>query len=371
MRILAVIAGIVLVAMLIAPNLVAAETCAKCGKTIEGSLMRAGKLTFHPRCFTCAVCGRPIEGEYVPGGKAGHRRYYHDTCYRDSIALHCSRCGTPIDGNYYPSGRKSYCPACYQQVLAPHCVVCGLPIMDVRYTANEWDEPAHSGCRDAIRPCDVCGHAMGGALGATSVALPDGREICAHCAETGLIDANAARPLFEEVAREIAAWGIQVDPASVGLDLCGKDRLRRLTGRRDPAGHTEVQATFRGRELISETLTVHILDHLAPDRFAAVAGHELTHVYLHHAGRPLLPHPVEEGFCNYIASLVLSKRDTELSRHALRAMDEDPDPDYGVGYRRVRTWVKSHRLSDLTRDLSAGTVPPDLLGAADAAALHR
>jgi len=333
--------------------------CAVCGKPIVGAVMRADGKSFHPACFTCAICGKPITGSFVARGEGAARRYYHTRCFDDSLALRCANCGAVL-GKYYTENGKNYCRACYEKLFAPRCVVCGLPIMDPNYTVNSWQEAAHEACKAKIRSCDICGRTIGGALGLRGVTLADGREICEHCAALGITDPAVARALFDSVAVDVGRFGIHVDAAPVGLDLCGKDVLQRLTGRWQTAGHTEEEALFRDHRLVKTTLTVHILDHLEHDRFAAIAAHELTHVYLYHPGRAPLPVHVEEGFANYIASLYLKSHDSEVSRHVLGDMEADTDPDYGDGYREVRAWVAAHRLDALLADLRDGKVPAGL-----------
>jgi hypothetical protein len=147
---------------------------------------------------------------------------------------------------------------------------------------------------------------------------------------------------------------VRVKTDRVDFVLCDKDELEKVSGRWKTAGHTLIQArTLAGRK-VGEKTTIYILSHLGRTRFESVAAHELTHVYLHQQVKRELSSPIVEGLCNYMGSLFLERSPTDLARYYLATMDEDPDPDYGEGYRRVRAYVQAHSLDELLRKLKRG-----------------
>lgn len=379
--------------LLLAPLSPAADRCGGCARALEGEIVVVEGLKFHPECFRCDRCERPIRGAYVKrdsegGGDAqflhpecaraalplcdqcgrpiedafiqdGEARY-HESCYREHVALRCARCRTPIEGPYYTQEGRPYCAACFAAYVAPRCVVCGEAILDREYPLNFWKEACHTACSPRMRECDVCDHAIEGKRGARSRQLPDGRSICTSCVAGGITDAAEGRQSLEAVAREMAVLGFAVETKEVGLELCGHDRLQALSGSPRTSGHTTFEGRLVNGVMRQETVTIHVLSHLVGARYDGVAAHELTHVYLHRRVAKQIPSFVEEGFCNYVASLVLRRRSADLARYQLQAMEIDTDPDYGDGYRRVRRWVEGHSVDALLAALEKGQVPPGL-----------
>lgn len=384
---------VLLLAALAAAPAAFAERCPECARALEGEVIVVEGAKYHPECFRCAQCGRPVRGSYVrrdaqEGGsprflhpecaraelprcdqcgrplegsflQEGTRRY-HEDCYRDHVALRCARCRRPIDGSYFTQDDRDYCAACWQSDVAPRCVVCGEAILDREYPLNFWQEACHAACGSRMRECDVCDHALGGKRGARWRDLPDGRAVCTSCVAGGITDAGEARRSLDAVARELAVLGFPVETRELRLELCGRDKLESLSGSRRVSGHTAFAGRLVNGVLEQETVTIHILSHLVGARFDAVAAHELTHVFLHRRAGRKLPSFAEEGFCNYVSSLVLQRRSAELARYQLKAMEEDEDPDYGEGYRRVRRWVERESVKALLAAFDRGAVPPGL-----------
>ena len=70
--------------------------------------------------------------------------------------------------------------------------------------------------------------------------------------------------------------------------------------------------------------------------FNAVLAHELLHVYLFQNQLTHLDSDVREGFCNLGSNLIYEHYNTELSKYRMLNMNENKDPDYGLGYRKMK-----------------------------------
>ena len=51
---------------------------------------------------------------------------------------------------------------------------------------------------------------------------------------------------------------------------------------------------------------------------------------------------IEEGFCNLGSALVYSKDGGKIAKFHLENMQNNPDPDYGIGYRKMNSCLKKY-----------------------------
>lgn len=325
--------------------LAADPRCAICGKPITSAYLQVEGSTVHPECFRCIHCGKPIQGEFVMRGE----RRYHPECALELLDK-CGVCGRPLAGEFYKKDDASYCLPCYTDKIADRCVLCGEPILDQTYPGNGWGDFWHAQCADRLVRCASCDRAIA-PRDVPRASLDDGRRVCPVCRREGIVGASEARAAVERVASEIRRDGFAVDASDVAVSLCDRKELARLTGSQTTSGHTTFQTTLTNGAVTGERISIQILTHLRGDRFDAVAAHELTHVFLHREVKGELPAWLEEGLCNYAASLLLKRRSGTLAEVTLSAMEEDPDPDYGEGYRRVRKWIEGRSLSGLLYEL--------------------
>lgn len=376
--------------LLALPGSAAAADCFGCGRPIEGNPLRVDGRSYHASCFRCALCGRTITDRYSREETGDQARYFHEecaaslqprcgvcgeilrgeylregsvsyhrACWERSVAPRCARCNDILQGSIYEKEGERYCSRCYLDALADRCVVCGEPIADGQYPKNFYGETWHESCASRRKTCFVCGRSVGGKGGLPERRLDDGRTLCHVCQAEGLSRKPDAERRLGDVAVELRALGVILDTRDIELVLCGDiDELRRLSGGHKTAGHTlfEERRIF-GRTVWSKT-TIYLLTHLRRPRFDCVAAHELGHVFIRRNLRRDLPLDVEEGFCNYLASLILAPNDDELSRYLLQGMEEDPDPDYGFGYRRVRDYARGKTMQELLQALEPGAELP-------------
>jgi hypothetical protein len=351
--ILAVLLPILILAASPSTALADAPKCALCGRAIEGRILRVEGEVYHPGCFRCSYCGEPIEGAF----SARDDRYYHPACAAE-VGPKCAICGESLIGHeFFEDGGVRYCRRCYELEMADRCVVCGQGIVDASYPVNAWGQAWHAACAADLMECSVCCRAVG-PRERGACRLPDGRVLCGRCAELGITDPAEGGRRLDTVAVELRRMGVEVSAAGVRLDLVDRPELIRRSGSSKVSGYTSIQTELTNGRVSREDVVISILTHLEPTRFDGVAAHELGHVFLHRKVTMDLPSRVEEGFCNYLSSLVLRRRDDPEAHYYLKTMDEDPDPDYGVGYRDVRGWVEDHSFARLLTDLERRTTLP-------------
>ena len=94
-----------------------------------------------------------------------------------------------------------------------------------------------------------------------------------------------------------------------------------------------------------------MLDNLPKIRFAGVLAHEMLHVWMNEKGIALQP-MLTEGFCNVGSYVVYKAINTDMSLHMIKIMEQDPDPVYGNGFRKVvELYHKSNSLTQVMKQL--------------------
>jgi hypothetical protein len=79
-----------------------------------------------------------------------------------------------------------------------------------------------------------------------------------------------------------------------------------------------------------------VLQGLPAVLFQGVTAHELGHVWLIVHGIQGLPNWAEEGFCEYLSHRYYCTLNTPEGRYYALCIEDNADPVYGEGFRRVR-----------------------------------
>ena len=280
-------------------------TCKGCGQPIWGDYLTALGATWHPEHFICAACGLPIGGTsfQIHDGAP-----YHAECFRDRIAPRCAYCGKPLISEYLvDQWGTRYCKEHEHQY--PHCAYCG------RLVPPKDQEPGS----DSIR-CPIC------------------RSIAIETAE-------AAKPIFSQLIRWVSSQGLRYNNLPISLELCNRAKLAHYLGAHNLAhslGAT-MSTTYmqNGRPVRTEVRGVAVLHGLPSTLFQGVTIHELGHVWLVVQGLSNLPSWAEEGFCELLSHRYYIQLDTPEGRYHATAIERNPDPIYGEGFRRVRASADS------------------------------
>jgi len=279
--------------------------CKGCGQPVWGDYLTALGATWHPEHFICAVCKLPIRGTsfQIHDGAPCHVE-----CFRDHIAPRCAYCGKPLIGEYLvDQWGTRYCKEHEHQY--PHCAYCGrlVPPQDQEHGS------------DSIR--------------------------CPICRSTAIETAEGAKPVFSQLIRWVSSQSLRYNNLPISLELCDRAKLAHYLGGHSLAhslGAT-MSTTYmqNGRPVRTEVRGVAVLHGLPSMLFQGVTIHELGHVWLVVQGISNLPSWAEEGFCELLSHRYYTQLNTPESRYHATAIERNPDPIYGEGFRRVRASVDS------------------------------
>lgn len=279
---------------------IAQPVCKGCGQSIWGNYLRALGATWHPEHFVCAGCGQTIEGTrfHIHQGAP-----YHVECYSRQVASHCVYCGKPLLGEHLIDhwGQK-FCRE--HQGQFPSCAYCGRLVSPQQQDAGA----------EAVR--------------------------CAVCRSTAIETSNEAKPLFSRVIRWMNSQGLMYNNLHLSLELCGRARLSGLL-REGNIGHSlgaTTSATYlqNGRVIRTEVNGIAVLYGLPSILFQGVTIHELGHVWLIVTGVQQLPSWAEEGFCELLSYRYYVEANTLESHYHRVSKEQNADPIYGEGFRRIR-----------------------------------
>ena len=281
--------------------------------------------------LSCNYCSKSISGKYVIlDGKS-----YHENCYRTHLQPRCDHCGKPIEGKYTILDDSKYHDHCYINNIIPKCSICDQPLQGKYYT-DGWGNSFHASHTSELPECNTCGRLICEALTQGGFELSDGRYLCAICNETAVEGDFLMASSLSYVRGLLASNGIDNLPHDIPITLVDRHELKRLASSYSDAmnGFTQQNIQTRGGKVISKSSHIYLLDNLPLTMFKAVLAHELMHVYLF--GRDLdLRSDICEGFCNLGSELVYKDIPSEYARFRLQNMQDDQDPDYGYGYRKM------------------------------------
>jgi hypothetical protein len=283
-----------------------AKICKACGEPITGPCFETQGDFYHARCFRCDYCNQPISESYV----VYNGKKYHDFCFKRHVALTCAVCGGVITGDY----------------LQDH-----------------WGTIYHPYHEGKVIRCDFCKRFIVGPLAKGRLRLPDGRCLCALCAPSAVTDVADARELMADVAGRLARLGIEVETASIDLDLAGTKKLRAVakSGSHDLTGFVDYEAEKNLFGSVKRRkIKVYILHGMPRTQAAGAIAHELTHVWQFQHGRLKTDKALSEGSANYASYLVLKSIGGVEAEFIMENMLLDKDPDYGEGFRRVKGYAE-------------------------------
>ena len=61
---------------------------------------------------------------------------------------------------------------------------------------------------------------------------------------------------------------------------------------------------------------------------------------------------VREGFCNLGSNIVYEHYESNLSKYRIKSMEESLDPDYGIGYKKMKSLLDQIGWKRLLRKLN-------------------
>jgi hypothetical protein len=277
--------------------------CKHCGQPVWGEYITAMGETWHPVHFRCADCGLPISGDKF---QVFQGQPYHVACYLASEAPRCVYCQKPLIGRYLVDGwGNKFCEEHQKQY--PHCSFCSRLIPPQQQTPGwKFDE--------SLR--------------------------CVVCRFTAVETAEQAQVLFTRLKEWIRQQGFRFNQTPLRLELCSRTKLEQLLHGRT---HVHLQGVTlsskemeNGRVVSSRIDGVAVLSGMPANLFSGVVLHELGHVWLIVHGIENLPPWAEEGFCQLLSHRYYTTLTTPEARHRATDVEDNGDPIYGEGFRRIR-----------------------------------
>jgi len=305
--------------------------CNGCNKEITSSYIKAQNDHFHPDCFVCASCGKVLKGTWM---EHENKRYHHHC-----LDLRCDICGKQMTEGFVRNKDGKYHQQCYLQKKAPRCNICAGAIVG-NYIKDIWgniSHPLHMGRKPLA--CDCCSRFIGPDTSEGGFKYSDGRHICGICQNTAVSSMLQINSILNRVRKKLTdvSSAFTIIPAHVPVKLVDRYSLQRLGKYRTPErgmGFTVSNITKENGKRVKIEHTVYILFGLPRIQFESVLAHELFHVWLNEQDIRISPKE-SEGFCNLASALIYQADTSELARHLLEKMHQDPDPVYGDGYRKM------------------------------------
>lgn len=210
------------------------------------------------------------------------------------------------------------------------CTLCGAELRGT-YLIDSWQQPICA-CHK-VESCSSCGRFVK----PVDFHLPDGRCLCSFCKPSAVSLPLHVEWVETRVRSILSSHGIQDIPKDIPVKLVTPIEMARLNG------SGQVNLLQPGLACTSKIVgllmprcnhTIYIFDYLPKVKFAGVLAHEMLHVWQHEKGISMPP-MLTEGFCNLGSYLVYAAINTELSLHLMKSLEEDTDPIYGNGFRKV------------------------------------
>ena len=204
-------------------------------------------------------------------------------------------------------------------IVPAQCVVCGNLILGPCYR----DGLGNMVCmqhKDVAAHCLSCGRLCSKEK-ANHIGL--GQYVCETCTAHTPMESDIPK-ISDYVKKVLSDAGIS-DIPTFTLHLVEIEELKKVIGR-----VCEGYASYDGIHY-----SIHVLKHLSRTCYASVLAHEMLHLWqmkLH-----LKPkQDICEGFCNLGSYEVLKAIGTPVARNRMTGLENDHDPIYGDGFRKVK-----------------------------------
>lgn len=315
------------------------KTCKACNKDLSAQYLIHKGSYYHHTCYDkyiqiyCEQCGKKIDGSYnTSKGKS-----YHKTCYQQFIQKRCEECSDIISGIYTIHEGKEYHESCYIEYIIPKCDVCHQPVED-KYIKDFWGNYYHAYHDKKMPSCDNCSRLICSPLTNGGYSINSNRFVCNICKPSVIKNKSQLRKILNNVLDILKTVGIVNLPTDLPITLIdSREELIRMSGNRlgNIQGYTNYEESSMAGRIIDQKYHIYILSNLHEEIFKAVLAHELLHVYLFQ-NKLDLRSDIREGFCNLGSDLIYEHYGSKLSKYRLKMMNESTDPDYGIGYKKMK-----------------------------------
>jgi hypothetical protein len=332
--------------------------CSRCNKPIQGSFQKSGERLFHPDCYklvmgmVCTKCGKLLNDQWA----VYEGENYHQTCLKKHIhdlLPTCGVCGRKIDGEYTTDEDGKYHIACFREHKLPKCSVCGGPL-EGNIIVDAWGNRSHARHgRQSTVTCHSCGRIISKKTSDGGVEYSDGRIQCGICNRSAVLTPAQVTVSRKTVLKHLQSVGITGIASDIPVQLVNADYLREHSTSRhagNTKGLTRSSVKYLNDKRVSIEQQIYILTGLPQLEFEGVLAHELLHVWLNKENIRM-DSSRTEGFCNLGAMVIYQANPSPFSKILLEKMENDPDPEYGEGYRKMRARLNEAGWSQLLGSL--------------------
>ena len=321
--------------------------CAGCRQGINGRVLRVGKLAFHPEHFVCRACQKPIQSSF----NVHQGMFLHPDCFAAKYAPRCGLCDQALTGKYVVHEGKNSHERCYGQHLATRCDLCQRMIVGTALT-NYWGHTYHAEHAREFAECLYCGKLVHPAISGGGTTYPDARAICRGCHKTAVHREADGQRVVVAVRARMAGWGVDLGTLPVPVRFVDRVKLSTMlkggphASMKRVSGFAAMRWEHQGRVVQNKQATVYLLTGMPLASLEATAAHELMHVWNFFNG-PKHAFALEEGSCNYMAYRIHQEQGGAMADYHIDCLMKDPDPAYGVGFRKVKRYVERHGFERL------------------------
>ena len=316
--------------------------CKTCKGELTGQYLIHKGNNYHRSCYDkhvqiyCDHCNKKIEASY----NTSKGKNYHKRCFQQHIQKRCNECGDLINGIYNVHESKEYHESCYIEFILPKCDICYQPVED-KYIKDFWGNYYHEYHDRKMPSCDNCNRLISKQLTKGGVSVSGNRFICNLCKPKVVNNKSQLKKNLTRVLRILQKIGIKDLPKRIPVTLVdSKSDLIKMSGHRhgNIQGYTNYEESILANKIIDQDYHIYILSNLHEEIFNAVLAHELLHVYLFQ-NQIDLKSDIREGFCNLGSNLIYENYSSKLSDYRLKNMNENSDPDYGIGFRKMKSML--------------------------------
>ena len=306
------------------------------------SFLLCGSLFAARNVMTCDWCGKRISSN-ASFLRTEDKVFCSEKCfnaYAESLLPVCDVCGRRFHEGFTSDG-KNFCSKACLETTFHECSHC------------HRREPKGFIIGDDVFICDYCKSLPACAscqmpLDKFAKDLGDGRSICRDCARDGIFSQAEMDATMKTLRQQLADKFKMSTDHAIQYELCNRDVLRKETS---GSGEHELglfvflrnTLTFFNRPIHNkDEFRILILNGLPPDFFRGVGAHELAHDWM----QENLPHiedpQMREGFAEFVSWLYAKSE--KLDRVPWR-MEQNTDPVYGDGFRKVRDMMGDARTA--------------------------
>jgi len=235
----------------------------------------------------------------------------------------------------------------------PNCTICLQPLQG-EYSVDAWGNSFHT--RHEIEGifCFSCSRIISEGVTQGGYIYSDGRHLCSLCQTSVVKEDSVIQNSYHSVLTQLESVGFQNLSIDIPIELVNLNQLINNSGNLAHAklkGFTKMELLNTSKNNQARTYQMFLLNGLPKIEFEAVLAHELLHVWLHEQ-RAVLSLEKTEGFCNLGSLLIYENDGTQFSMIHLQAMEKEPNPIYGVGYRSMNSRLNELGWNKLLKNMA-------------------